>query len=315
MEKIHGHLISVNLGKVRGVPKHPVDKGVLTPDWGLEGDAHGGDWDRQISLFPLETMALVPKAIRTTFEENSYSENLTIEGIPPEFLRVGTVLAIGTARIKILQIGKETFEPPESGRPYIVSREGRFGRVLSGGTVKRGDVVEMIEEGAYASDAPVVALVTLSDKGAKGEREDVSGRFLRWYVTRLGGRILSSEIIPDEKPAIRETLLKEIEAGADLILTTGGTGLGPRDVTPDVTLEIIDRQVPGFAEAMRAESLRKTPHAMISRAVSGVAGKTLIINLPGSPKAVAECMEVIFPALNHAIDKLRGDPTECATEL
>ncbi len=312
---MHGHVISVNLSKVRGVSKHPVDKGILTPDWGLKGDAHGGDWDRQVSLFPVETMALVPKAVRASFEPNTYSENLTIEGLPPENLRIGTVLAIGTVRIKILQIGKSAFEPPESGRPYIVSREGRFGRVLAGGTVKAGDIVEIVEEGALPPDAPGIALVTLSDKGAAGQREDVSGRFLRWYATRMGGRVLFSEIIPDEKAEIRAALREGVAAGADLILTTGGTGLGPRDVTPDVTLEIIDREVPGFAEAMRAESLKKTPNAMISRAVSGVAGKSLIINLPGSPKAVAECMEVIFPALRHAIDKLRGDPTECATEL
>jgi len=312
---MHGHLISVNIGKVRGVPKHPVDEGFLTPDWGLKGDAHGGDWDRQISLFPVETMALVPKAIRAAFEPNTYSENLTIEGLPPEKLRVGTVLSIGTARIKILQIGKESYEPPESGRPYIVSREGRFGRVLSEGPVRAGDIVEIAEEGAFPPEAPRLVLVTLSDKGARGEREDVSGQFLSWYATRMGGRILFSEIIPDEKAKIKAALFKGIEAKADLILTTGGTGLGPRDVTPDATLEVIDRQVPGFAEAMRAESLKKTPNAMISRAVSGVADKTLIINLPGSPKAVAECMEVIFPALSHAIDKLRGDPTECASEL
>jgi len=312
---MHGHLISINVGKIRGVPKHPVGEGVLTPDWGLKGDAHGGDWDRQISLFPLETMALVPKALRATFEDNAFSENLTVEGLPPEILRVGTVLKIGEAKIKILQIGKETFEPPESGRPYIVSREGRFGRVLTEGHIKPGDIVEIVEEGAYEPDAPKLALITLSDKGSRGEREDISGRFLLWYATRMGGQVLFSDVIPDDKPVIKERLLKGIEAGGDLILTTGGTGLSPRDVTPDVTREVIDREVPGFAEAMRAESLKKTPHAMISRAVSGVAGKTLIINLPGSPKAVAECMEVIFPALRHAIDKLRGDPTECATEL
>lgn len=312
---MHGHLVSVNLGKIRGVPKHPIEEGILSPKWGLKGDAHGGDWDRQISLFPVETLSLVPRAIRESFEENSYSENLTIEGISPEKLCRGTILSIGGAEMKILEIGKKSFEPPESGRPYIVSREGRFGRVLKGGMVKPGDIVKILEAGSLEPDAPKVALITLSDKGARGEREDVSGRFLSWYATRLGAKVLFSSIIPDEKQVIRETLMKGVDAKADLILTTGGTGLAPRDVTPEATLEVIDREVPGFAEAMRAESLKKTPHAMISRAVSGIAKRTLIINLPGSPKAVAECMEVIFPALRHAIDKLRGDSTECATEL
>lgn len=312
---MHGHLISVNLGKIRGVPKHPIEEGILSPKWGLKGDAHGGDWDGQISLFPVETLSLVPRAIRESFEENSYSENLTIEGISPEKLCRGTILSIGGAEIKILKIGKKSFEPPESGRPYIISREGRFGRVLRGGIVKPGDIVKILEVGSLEPAAPKVALITLSDKGAKGEREDISGRFLSWYATRLGARVLFSSIIPDEKQVIKETLIKGVDAKVDLILTTGGTGLAPRDVTPEATLEVIDREVPGFAEAMRAESLKKTPHAMISRAVSGIAKRTLIINLPGSPKAVAECMEVVFPALRHAIDKLRGDPTECATEL
>ncbi len=312
---MHGHLISVNLGKIRGVPKHPIEEGILIPEWGLKGDAHGGNWNRQISLFPVETLALVPRNVRELFEENAYSENLTLEGIPPERLRPGTILEIGGAQIEILEIGKLSFEPPESGRPYIVSREGRFGRVLKGGRVKSGDLVKIVKEGKPASGAPRLVLITLSDKGAQGEREDISGKFLTWYATRLGANILFSTIIPDEKQLIKETLLRGIDEGADLILTTGGTGLAPRDVTPEATLEVIDHQVPGFAEAMRMESLKKTPHAMVSRAVSGIAGRTLIINLPGSPKAVAECMEVIFPALKHAIEKLRGDPTECATEL
>jgi len=312
---MRGHIVSINLASTRGVPKHPVAEGLLTPDWGLQGDAHGGDWDRQISLFPLETMALVPKALRQAFAEGAFSENLTLEGISPDALTPGTILSVGEVKIKILEIGKKVYEPPESGRPYIVSREGRFGRVLAGGVVRPDDPVEILEAGVPAPDAPRVALITLSDKGARGEREDVSGRFLIWYAARMGAKVLFTSIIPDEKPVIRETLLKGITAGVDLILTTGGTGLAPRDVTPEVTRDIIDREVPGFVEAMRADSLKKTPHAMISRAVSGVAGKTLIINLPGSPKAVAECMETIFPALRHAIDKLRGDPTECATEL
>ena len=312
---MHGHLLSVNLGKIRGAFKHPVEEGILTPKWGLKGDAHGGDWDRQISVLPLESLSLVPRNVRERFEDNTYSENLTIEGIDPEKLRPGTHLSIGEAEIVILEIGKKSYEPPESGRPYIVSREGRFGRIVKGGMIKRGDTIKIVKEGFPPPNAPRVVLLTLSDKGAQGKREDISGRYLTWYATRLNAKILFRSIIPDEKPTIKETLLKGVKAGADLILTTGGTGLAPRDVTPEATREVIDREVPGFAEAMRMESLKKTPHAMASRAVSGIAEKTLIINLPGSPKAVAECMEVIIPALPHAIEKLRGDPTECATDL
>jgi MOSC domain-containing protein YiiM len=137
-----GKVIAVNKAERRGVPKTNVGKGYLRDDWGLEGDAHGGDWDRQISIFPLEAIDLVPEAIKETFVEGSYSENITVEGIPLEDLPVGTTLRIGQGEVIILQIGKDHFE--EKGRPYIVSREGRFGRVTKSGTVKAGDTVEVI---------------------------------------------------------------------------------------------------------------------------------------------------------------------------
>ena len=160
-----------------------------------------------------------------------------------------------------------------------------------------------------------VAILTLSDKGSKGEREDASGPLIREMIKDLPAEIIHYEIIPDEKKKIVDALKKcADQLKADLILTTGGTGLSPRDVTPDATLEVIDKEVPGFAEAMRAESLKKTPHAMISRAIVGVRGSCLIVNLPGSPKGVRENLSVILPALPHALSKLEGDPSECGHE-
>ena len=156
-----------------------------------------------------------------------------------------------------------------------------------------------------------VAVLTLSDKGSKGEREDLSGPLIQEMLRRIDAEVKHYEILPDEKERIKETLIK-YSAEVDLILTTGGTGLSPRDVTPDATLEVIDRQVPGIAEAMRLESLKKTSRAMLSRAVAGVRGKSLLINLPGSPKAVRENLEVILEALPHAIEKIKGDPSDCA---
>jgi molybdopterin adenylyltransferase len=160
-----------------------------------------------------------------------------------------------------------------------------------------------------------VVILTISDRGSQGEREDASGPLIREMVKDLPAKVIHYEIIPDEKKEIVEALKKSADQmNADLVLTTGGTGLSPRDVTPDATLEVIDKEVPGFAEAMRAESLKKTPHAMISRAIVGIRGSCLIVNLPGSPKGVRENLSVVLPALPHALSKLKGDPSECAQE-
>jgi molybdopterin adenylyltransferase len=157
-----------------------------------------------------------------------------------------------------------------------------------------------------------VAVLTMSDKGSKGEREDLSGPLIQDMLKSINAGVRYYEVLPDEKKLIKEKLIEYSEK-VDLILTTGGTGLSPRDVTPDATLEVIDRHVAGIAEAMRFEGYKKTKRAMLSRAVAGVRGRTLIINLPGSPKAVKENLEVIMDALPHAIEKIKGDPSECGT--
>ncbi|NWF52935.1 MAG: MogA/MoaB family molybdenum cofactor biosynthesis protein [Nitrospirae bacterium] len=156
-----------------------------------------------------------------------------------------------------------------------------------------------------------VAVLTISDKGSRGEREDTSGPLISDMLIPAGANVNYYEIIPDEKELIKEKLL-EFSGKVDLILTTGGTGLAPRDVTPDATLEVIDKEVPGIAEIMRSEGFKKTGRAILSRAVAGVKGKTLIINLPGSPKAVKEGLGILLDVIPHAVEKLKGDPTECA---
>ena len=156
------------------------------------------------------------------------------------------------------------------------------------------------------------AVITLSDKGAKGERVDESGPLIKELVGPIGASVERYELLPDDRPQIAAALRRLADSGSiDLVLTTGGTGVAPRDVTPEATREVIDRELPGMAEAMRAESLRKTPHAMLSRSVAGIRGQTLIVNLPGSPKAVRENLAVILPALAHAVAKIKGDPEDC----
>jgi molybdenum cofactor synthesis domain-containing protein len=157
------------------------------------------------------------------------------------------------------------------------------------------------------------AVITLSDKGSRGERTDESGNVIREIVASLGASIDHYSILPDEKDVISDALSRLADSGViDLILTTGGTGVAPRDVTPEATKAVIDRELPGMAEAMRAESLKKTPRAMISRAVAGIRKQTLIINLPGSPRAVRENLVVVLPAIAHAVEKIKGDPSDCA---
>lgn len=155
------------------------------------------------------------------------------------------------------------------------------------------------------------AILTLSDKGSRGERKDESGPLIKKLLKKIGAEVVSYDILPDEKALIKKRLISLCKK-ADLILTTGGTGPSPRDVTPEATLEVIEREMPGIAEAMRYKGLKKTDHAMLSRAVAGIRGDTLIINLPGSPKAVKENLNVILNVLPHAIEKIKGSEKECA---
>ncbi len=158
-------------------------------------------------------------------------------------------------------------------------------------------------------------IITVSDKGSLGKREDLSGPAISEMLADVAIEIKKTIIIPDETDQIQKTIINfaDIEK-MDLILTTGGTGVSPRDLTPDATLKVIDKQIPGMAEVMRHQSMQITPHAMISRAVAGIRGKSLIINLPGSPKGAKENLAVILPALKHAIEKIKGDDSECASQ-
>lgn len=156
-----------------------------------------------------------------------------------------------------------------------------------------------------------VGILTISDKGSQGRREDKSGPVIRDVVSHIESVIVKYDIVPDEADIIAARLIEWADrGGVDVILTTGGTGLSKRDVTPEATLSMIDKEVPGIAETMRAKSLEKTPMAMLSRAVAGLRGECLIVNLPGSPKAVKECLEVILTALPHAVEIIKGEVTE-----
>lgn len=159
-------------------------------------------------------------------------------------------------------------------------------------------------------------IITVSDKGAVGQREDLSGPAIAEMLAGAAFSIAKTVIVPDEIRQIADAIIELADRERlDLILTTGGTGVSPRDVTPEATLRVLDKEIPGMAEAMRYSAMMVTPHAMLSRAVAGVRGSSLIINLPGSPKGATENLAAVLPALSHAIGKIQGDQSDCAAPV
>ncbi|MGL1862057.1 MAG: MogA/MoaB family molybdenum cofactor biosynthesis protein [Pseudodesulfovibrio sp.] len=217
-------------------------------------------------------------------------------------LRVGDFLEGGNAEFLVVSIG---WMPGSGGKA-----SSSLVLLEACNDVSSGDFQCTISRRGYA-----LAWVTLSDKGAAGKRTDESGPLIGTMVEEtLNLSVVQGFIIPDE-PLQLKGLLSDLALvqGFDLILTTGGTGVGPRDITPEATLAVIEMRLPGFERAMTAASLAKTPHGAISRAVCGTLGQAIIVNMPGSPKAVTECLEPLLPTLKHTLEKLQGDPSDCAT--
>lgn len=308
-----GKLIEICISEKRGTQKVPVRKATLVEGYGIEGDAHAGNWHRQVSLLGLEEIeAFRERGADVDF--GAFGENLIVEGYKLRELPVGTRFQIGDVLLELTQIGKECHTHCAIYHQVgdcIMPREGVFTQVLRGGEIAAGDEIVMIPP---AEDRPFTAAwVTLSDKGAAGKREDKSGPLIEEIMTEAGYNVVEGILIPDEPVLLKKTLIRLADQRqVSVIFTTGGTGFSPRDTTPEATIEVCDRMAPGIAEAIRAFSMTKTPHAMLSRAVSGIRGGTLIINLPGSPKAVRESLEFVLPALHHGLDVLRGTAGDCA---
>lgn len=308
MAKVHGICIS----EKRGTEKTLVNEVNLIEDWGLENDAHAGHWHRQVSLLGLEKIEDFKKR-GGDVEFGAFGENLIIDGFDFRNLPVTTRLQIGEVILEISQIGKECHNHCRIYHQVgdcIMPREGVFAKVIKGGHIKIGDEVVLLP---YQCKQFRAGVITLSDKGSAGLREDLSGKAICQRLKEAGYLIEEYFILPDNKMRLKKELIRLADARAlDLILTTGGTGLSMRDNTPEATLEVATKNVPGISEALRGYSLQFTSRAILSRGVSVIRNKTLIINLPGSLKAVNENLDFLMEPLSHGLQILKGEAHDCA---
>ena len=305
-----GKVLAVCISEKKGTQKKPVEKIELKPEWGIVGDAHAGNWHRQVSLLSFEKIDEFRKK-GADVEYGAFGENIVCEGFDLSKLTVGTRFQIGDALLELTQIGKACHSHCEIYKTMgdcIMPREGVFTIVLKPGTVKPGDEIKMIEPEA---DRPfTAAIITLSDRASKGEYEDKSGPVIREMLEKEGYQIIEQLILPDGRPKL-EAELKRLadQRQVNVIFTTGGTGFSERDLTPEATRAVCEREVPGIGEALRNYSMQFTTHAMLSRQTAGIRKRTLVVNLPGSPKACREDLEFILEPLRHGLGILRGTDT------
>lgn len=306
---MNGRIVSINTGPEKGEKKLPVREAVLASGHGIEGDAHAGG-ARQVSLLANES---IEKGIASGVElkPGDFGENLTTEGINVSSVKVGERLVVGKeAILQISEIGKVCETPCSIGQRLgecIMPREGLFAKVLRGGRIAVGDAIE-------PTPLKVGAVLTSSDRCASGEREDESGPLLVELLRELDIALADYTVMPDEEAELSEKLkFLADRCAVDLVLTTGGTGFTPRDRMPEATLAVLDSQAPGIPEAIRHEGMRHTPYACMSRGVSGLRGRTLIINLPGSKRAIAESSDLLRAILPHILEVLHVEVTDCGT--
>lgn len=304
-------LVAICTSPKKGMRKVNVGEGTLVRDYGIEGDAHGGKWHRQVSLLAMES---VQKMRDKGLDVNpgDFAENLTTEGIELFTLPIGTRMKIGEALTEVTQIGKECHSHCaiyEQAGDCVMPREGIFVRVHKDAHITLESEIEFY-------DYITVGILIASDKGSTGERQDGCRAVIEEMLPQIDGYTLEYKIVPDDQEALEATIKEWAdEMKLDLILISGGTGFAPRDVTPEAVKNVITKEVPGIPEAMRMGTMSITDRSMLSRSVAGIREKSLIIALPGSPKAVGEFLPVIIPVLPHAIQMVRGVGSECAAKF
>ncbi|MFV0364630.1 MAG: molybdopterin-binding protein [Suipraeoptans sp.] len=306
-----GTILGICISDQRGIQKSEVKDAYIEEGFGIRGDAHGGKWHRQISLLSFEKIEDF-RARGADVPFGAFGENLIIEGYDLGKIPVGSRMQVGKAVIEITQIGKDCHNHCkiyEKMNDCIMPREGIFAEVITGGEIHVGDEVTLLSISDKRFSA---AVITLSDKGFRGEREDISGPTIKNLLEENGYKVIETLLLSDDRESLEKSMCRLADQRqVNLILTTGGTGFSDRDNTPEATMSVCDKMANGIAEAIRAYSMTITHRAMFSRGVSGLRNKTLIINLPGSPKAVRETLEYILPELPHGLGILKGTQDEC----
>jgi molybdenum cofactor synthesis domain-containing protein len=301
-------ILSINTSKRKGTPKSPIESAEVDA-LGIVGDAHAGPWHRQLSILSRESIAEFERESRQTYACGEFAENLTTEGLDLRGVALFDRLHVGDVELEVTQIGKTCHGDGCAifravGR-CVMPKEGIFARVVNGGALRAGDTVRHVPR------ALRVHVLTLSDRASRGAYPDRSGPAIekavhkhfceaRWHLEVKG------EILPDEAEALQQAVAQVLERKIDVLFTTGGTGIGPRDITPDVIGPLLDKELTGLMDFVRMKHGERLPSALLSRALAGVAKQTLVYALPGSVRAVHEYLDVILPTLEHSLLMLRG---------
>ena len=293
---------SLNISEKKGTVKYP-EKSVEITETGVKGDAHAGKWHRQVSMLGMESLRKAEEQNNRTFSAGDFGENITTEGLELHKTNILDRFESGDVILEVTQIGKKCHKGCEimkiSGN-CIMPVEGIFCRVIRPGKLSSGDML------TYHPRIIRIAVITLSDRAFQGIYEDKSGplavRQLEQFFTGNGRPVdFEQVVLPDDAVQLEGTLRKYSGEGFDFIVTTGGTGIGSRDITPDVVRRLLDREIPGIMELIRYKYGSVHPNALLSRGVAGVMGKTLVYTLPGSVKAVTEYLNEITPTMEHSL--------------
>ena len=303
-----GQVVSINISVEKGTIKQPVSQAVLDMG-GIAGDAHAGRWHRQVSLLSQSRIDDFAAEIGRSIQPGEFAENITVQGLDLTKAGIFDRLTIGDAELEVTQIGKACHGSQcaifrEVGR-CVMPREGIFCKVISGGPIKSGDQITLLKKTLR------FLIITLSDRAHRGDYQDRSGPRTRQVLeTFLAGTRWDSEIeckiLPDDPARLTQCLSEAKETGVHAIFTTGGTGIGPRDHTPDTVRSFCDKSIPGIMEFIRLKYGQNNPRALLSRSEAGIAGQTLVYAIPGSVKGAEEYMNEIVVTLEHLIYMAHG---------